>query len=426
VIATPQDKPPAKAADEEKAIRDALAQFSGPGGPVQLDFCNPPTRERLSQRLSEKKYHVLHFIGHGAFQVEGDDPTPRANLCFEDNGHLSDPVDARTLEISLRNSGIRLVILTACASAQPTPDQVVETTGPFDGVAQALVAGVSGVNAAVAMQFDIESDAAVIFSRTFYSQLLASECKLDEIVAHCRKEIITQLAAGHRAWVTPVVYWRCREGKVFDIDAFKRAIDEETARQLVGLDGAIEIVRKHIVQAQAQSDHVLAASAAEIARMQAMLDDLEQQRGLLLGETVRLRGGPVEAGKQIKCGLSVRLRSPARIGTVRISIKFPADKLTYVSSAAGAAGTVPFDAATAAGRRDFIFLDASKGADWAAEEFELAVLTFEVPAGTTDSVVDVEVESATVEKNGAAATAFEALDAVLFVSQPPPVTPPGG
>jgi hypothetical protein len=92
------------------------------------------------------------------------------------------------------------------------------------------------------MQFDMESEAAVIFSKTFYTRLLApdptdgspegseratggspegseraTEGRVDQVVTQCRKALVAAMDAGHRAWITPVLYSRCKDGRVFDM-----------------------------------------------------------------------------------------------------------------------------------------------------------------------------------------------------------------
>lgn len=88
-------------------------------------------------------------MGHSAFDFVGDDPTPHTHLCLEKTNHESDVVDTKTLEVLLQNSGVRLMVMTSFASAAPTPDEDMQTIGPFNGVAQTLIAGISGVNAVV-------------------------------------------------------------------------------------------------------------------------------------------------------------------------------------------------------------------------------------------------------------------------------------
>jgi hypothetical protein len=416
LVATPQDKPGANMQDEKDAIRNALQGLTGPGGAVELEFCEPPTRTELTARL-QKRFQILHFIGHGAFDIVGDDPSPRPHLCLEHPNHQSDPVDAETLEMLLLNSDVRLVVLTACSSAAPTPAEEPYHPRAFDGVAQRMIGGASSVSAVVAMQFDLESEAAVAFSRTFYTNLLASGRTLDEIVALCRQALVGEMNAGHRAWVTPVVYWRCKEGKVFELKGIHKSLDEPTQKKLNEIDVTLRFYLKNIADVRTEPAEVQAAAAPLIAKWQQKVDDLQRERGLLLGETLRLRGGRVKAGGDpIPCPLSLRLRAPAQIGNLSLRVRYPEDKVSLSKADAGAStpGQVPLAGSGAPGELTLALQNASQGVQWLPEEYELAVLNFRVKAGVTDPIVELILTDGEVQKDGAV-TNLEALSAVLFV-----------
>jgi CHAT domain-containing protein len=420
VIATPTDKPKANMQEEKDAIQAALKNLVDFGG-VKLEFCEPPTRARLAERLQEG-FDILHFIGHGAFDYEGEDPSPRAYLCLEKEDHESDPIDAKTFEIRLQNSGVRLVVMTVCASAkptqgwEPTAEWVQQTIGPFDGVAQTLVAGVSGVNAVVAMQFDLESEAAVVFSKTFYTQLLSSGRKLDEVVAICRREMIGALDAGHRAWVTPVVYWRCKDGKVFDVDLSTQERDEKAEKELVRIDTLLAGYLENLAWVRTMPNDFRNAALPEITKWRQAIEDLQHQRGLLLGETLRLHGGSAKSDGLVTCRLTVRLRTPAQVGDVNARILYPADTVSFVSAATGAnTANAPFIQNLAPGEIKLLLQNASQGRQWTPDEYELAALTFRVQSDVTDPFLELKIADGKVQRDGVASS-IEALNAVLFVS----------
>ena len=415
VTATPKDKPPANMQQEKNEITGALSKLCGSTNAVELEFCEPASRQQLRTRL-QKGFHILHFIGHGAYDIEGADPSPRPHLCLVNDQGDSDPVDAETLEILLKNSGVRLVVLTACSSAAPTPQEVQETIGPFNGVAQRLVASEGGVTAAVAMQFDLETNAAVTFSRTFYTHLLAPERTLDEIVALCRQALVGQMDAGHRAWVTPVVYWRCKNGQVFQIEAIKRTLDEHTRQELAGVDIELGLRRESIAWLKSLPAEMAAFIPPKLTEIQQIIDGLLQRRGQLLGETLRLRGGSVRPGESVQCRLTVRLRTPAQVGDVRVKVRYPSDKLDFVAKSAGAqASNAPELIDPTPGEFSLRLPNASQGVQWEPDEFELAVLDFHLHDDVVDPVVDLQLESIQVQKNGAT-VAFDALNGVLFVA----------
>ena len=416
VIATPKDKPGnASMQEEKKIIEKALEKLKGEGGAVDLEFCEP-TREALIDRLQQKRFHVVHFIGHGAFDTLGDDPSPQPYLCLEDSQtHDSDLLDAETLDVQLQGSDVRLMVMTACSSASSTPPDNGENyhARAFDGIAQKLIRSVSDLSAVVAMQFDLESKAAVTFSKNFYTNLLTDR-PLDEIVALCRKALAGQMGVGHRAWVTPVFYSRCEDGKVFDVEWAKVTHDEQTQKKLNQLDGRLTVLCEKIAEIRRtlpQEMQEQPAIANFVVGLQHEVDDLHQERNQLLGETLRLRGGPVKVGDSVQCPLSLRLRTPAQIGDVMVHVHYPTDKVKV----SGVSANVLKEDNPVAGILKLLLQNASQGADWEPDEKELATLTFQVQADVDDPILELSMKNAKVQRNGVE-TPLEAVNAVLFVN----------
>lgn len=211
-VATPSDKPEASAEKEVRAIHSALDSLSG----VKLQICERPTRDELANSL--KECDIFHFIGHGGFDPVGSDPTSQAYITLiREDSNASDWLTAYDLANLLHNTDVQLVVFTSCASAAPTPDEEPYSVGAFDGMAQRLLTGPSGVSAAVAMQFDMEEKAAVTFSQAFYQHLLEPDTTLTGVVTFARKQVSIKMGIAHRAWVTPTVYCRCLDGRVFEL-----------------------------------------------------------------------------------------------------------------------------------------------------------------------------------------------------------------
>jgi hypothetical protein len=148
------------------------------------------------------------------------------------------------------------------------------------------------------------------------------------------------------------------------------------------------------------------------------VDELQQQRSQLLGETLRLRGGSVKAGRTIPCRLTLRLREPAKIGDVEARIHYPSDKVTFVGATPGAAtpGVFPLIASPADDDLRLMLKDASQGTEWSPEtdDQELALLKFKVKPGVEDAFIELNVSDVRIQRNGADAP-FEPLHAVLFI-----------
>jgi len=255
VAAAPIGQNDVKAEESLSAIRAALngLAFDAAGqplanGPVRVTFCDPPTRDRFQQLLrDEGPWHIVHFVGHGAFQPVGDDPTPRAHLLFErPTSRESDPVGADEFGVALNRPGLRLVVLTACSSAAAQPKDPGNSKYPanaFDGVAHHLLRA-TDVSAVVAMQFDLEVAAAKVFAREFYKSLLADQEDIDVAVSRCRQELATRFDLGSGVWITPALYSRSRNGRVFEfrerLGLGGSVIDADTLRPLPDVKLIIE------------------------------------------------------------------------------------------------------------------------------------------------------------------------------------------
>ena len=165
VASEPTDMPPVSAAAEIAALRASLQRLIDAQA-VQLDFCTPPTASRLDAVLQQQRYHIVHFIGHGDFEVSGLDPDPQPHLYFERDGagRQRHAVDAEQLFTMLRNGNVPMIVMTACSTAATSPNGAQYPALAFEGLAQTLVERNSGPLAAVGMQFDLETDAAATFS----------------------------------------------------------------------------------------------------------------------------------------------------------------------------------------------------------------------------------------------------------------------
>jgi hypothetical protein len=417
IVAAPKDKPPANIILEQQAIRDALKQL---GNSVELEFCDPPTTTELNNRL-QKGFHVVHFIGHGAFDIQGDDPTPRAYICMEDPAtNDSVPLDADTLEVVLRTSQVRLVVFTACSSAAPTPNKDPYPVSAFDGIAQRLLRGPSPLSAVVAMQFDLESEAAVAFSRCFYSNILNPLLTLDEIVSLCRIAIIAldHFGAGHRAWVSPVVYWRCLDGKVFEVLPVAGQLTDEARAAIVQISARIEAYKESLSDMAAQPDNTRTLLAPLRVQYQHQLEDLIKQRGNLLGSTVRLWGGTAKAGGTVECSITICLRAPAIATSVRFNVKYPSGALRFNSSSAAPdrPKVVPMTANIGDGQMRVSIDTPSEGQNWQPAEYAVGALNFDLDANQVPGVLNIAIENLEVKTEGVG-PAFSSMDAVVFVSE---------
>ncbi len=166
-----------------KALLDALEPL---GADVQVEFCRPPTLERMEELLSLRQeagdpFDIVHFDGHGNFSEERQVGV----LYFEEPADAfgraaTDPVSAIALGALLSRHAIPLVILEACRTA---------TIGPanaFGSVATHLIA--AGVGSVLAMSHAVHVEATRLLMEGFYRELVRG-ATLDQAVSAARKAL---------------------------------------------------------------------------------------------------------------------------------------------------------------------------------------------------------------------------------------------
>ena len=99
---------------------------------MEVDFTDDATFETIQSYLNEKDYHIVHFTGHGT-EIEG-----QGFLVLENEDLTARQVDNQAIADLFAERGIRLVVLSACESAD-LADKLVR----------------KGVPAVVAMQYSI-------------------------------------------------------------------------------------------------------------------------------------------------------------------------------------------------------------------------------------------------------------------------------
>lgn len=189
---------------KERAIVDqALARL---GNRVVTRFLEGPvTRSVISQALTEERYHVFHFIGHGTFeQDEG-----YLVLNAENDSRAIDAISAPSFSGFFKDyPWLRLIVLNSCQGA------AVSATRPLAGMAAQLVR--RGVQAVIAMQYPIQDKAAILFAKEFYSKLCTGwdSGRVDVAVSHARNRMYMDFP-GTESFVVPVLFLRSPTGMIF-------------------------------------------------------------------------------------------------------------------------------------------------------------------------------------------------------------------
>jgi tetratricopeptide (TPR) repeat protein len=190
---------------EQQRLTEALAPLSE-AGLVTLEWLPRATLSELHDVISRPgEIHVLHYIGHGAY----DERTDSGILLFEDEDGLRHEVTGEELGTLLQDEhSLRLVVLNSCEGARTSH------IDPFSGVASSLVE--VGIPAVIGMQFEITDEAAVTFGESLYKAVV-NGYPVDAALAQVRKAIF---AARHDVeFGTPVLFLRATDAHLFRFDS---------------------------------------------------------------------------------------------------------------------------------------------------------------------------------------------------------------
>jgi hypothetical protein len=202
VVSSPSDAKKLQTGLERQNLERALAPLVGTGK-VEVDWLENATLLALSQKLRNREYHILHFIGHGGF----DETHREGALLFEDEKGYGKIVGGDRLAAALRDRpSLQLVVLNSCEGARGSVDD------PFSGVAAALIE--REVPAVIGMQFEITDRAAILFATEFYT-VLAEGQPVDTAVAEARRSIFAD--ENDVEWATPVLFMRVADGRLFNV-----------------------------------------------------------------------------------------------------------------------------------------------------------------------------------------------------------------
>src|SRR5689334_15306468 len=199
----PSDMPDPRADEEMQRLQAALGRERR----IELISRVNVTPDALRDFLLDEPVHVLHFIGHGGYEV----PSGTGAVFFVNAGGTQFQVDGEMLADYLKGlPDLRLVVLNSCWSARYAGHAAAR---PDCGVASALVER-TGVLAVVANQYSISHAAAIDFSGTFYGRIAAG-AGVESALTEARMRIF------HRSheWATPVLFLGARDGRLFTMES---------------------------------------------------------------------------------------------------------------------------------------------------------------------------------------------------------------
>lgn len=185
--------------------------------------------DELRRRLqlaaeSGRPFHVLHLICHGlvnevngkAYLVLEREDSNRADLVPESK--FAEMI-GQFLRGANSQPGLQLVVFASCWTAKQTGEQ------PLQGIARRLVADAQ-VPAVIAMQHQLEFEAAQHFSQRLYAQLV-HHGEIDRAANAGRRELFDRRQekaddrpgrVGPKQWGVPVLFMRHADGRLFRID----------------------------------------------------------------------------------------------------------------------------------------------------------------------------------------------------------------
>ena len=138
-------------------------------------------------------YHILHFVGHGAFTDEGE----AILLLSDETGQTKEARANAIAQLIGGQKALQLVVLNSCDGARTKLDD------PFAGIATILVQ--QGNSAVIAMQFEITDAAAKTFAEELYYCLIDRRYPIDAAVAEARKAM---MGINQIEFATPVLFLR--------------------------------------------------------------------------------------------------------------------------------------------------------------------------------------------------------------------------
>jgi hypothetical protein len=275
MVANPSELPRLDINAEKQRIENAVKDLQE-RGLLSLTWVNGQTWRDLHNVMMDESWHIFHFIGHGSFDITADE----GMIDLADENLHTYPLHASDLATLLSdNHSLRLVLLSSCEGGRGSDKDI------FSSMAAVLVG--RGIPAVLAMQFAITDQAAIEFSRTFYTAL-AKFMPVDAAVTEGRKAV--SLAVPHSGeWGVPVLYMRASQGILFAQDTSvnleaerkRRAAEEDERRRLA----EEEAVRMRLAAEEAQrkrlaEEYALALSLFKAGQWQQVIEVMNRIKTL--------------------------------------------------------------------------------------------------------------------------------------------------
>lgn len=271
-LASPIDREPLDLPREQDAIARALKSVPN----ITATYLEHLTADALAQ--AGQHFDLFHFAGHGALTAAG------SCLLLERQDRRADPLNAERLALTLRALGVRVAVLSACESGARDRRRV------WGGIAPALMK--LGVGAAVAHQYPITDETAIVFAERFY-RALAAGLGPDEAVSAGRLAILNATRGASADWGTPVLYVREPDGRLFPELADDAALEPERKAAAVAIQQRLDHLRGKLYGVRAGT---IRAGTVEVHQV---IREVNAQATATGVEAQAVKGGTVKVEQDI-------------------------------------------------------------------------------------------------------------------------------
>jgi tetratricopeptide (TPR) repeat protein len=147
---------------EQAAVQEVLMAFEQ-AGKVQLDMPNDGRFDTFKTHLNDFQPHLMYLSGHGNFRYDAHEHRAWGEFLFEDPQGNKAVISDTQLAACFQNTGVQLLVLSACLSAKQHPDYL------HHGLSQALYQ--AGVPHVIGMRESVNDHAAIQFARSLLGSL---------------------------------------------------------------------------------------------------------------------------------------------------------------------------------------------------------------------------------------------------------------
>lgn len=213
VLSSPSDMRTLQVEEEQTRIEDALEELIA-DGKVELKILSekengsPVILRDFRKTVKRFKPHIIHFSGHG--KIDNDDD--EGGIVIQERDGTAALLDSSALHAIFRTSDdLRLVVLSACQTAQEGTNKEKQRVDNFKGVATRLVD--AGIQAVVAMQFEVKEETAENIMRDFYEELADGQ-PVDVALTEARLSVYAD-SKSRPFFAIPVLYMSSTNGKIW-------------------------------------------------------------------------------------------------------------------------------------------------------------------------------------------------------------------